>query len=313
MESVEQGEEVIPDGVLTFPSLVDSILTYRKLDDSSAILIEEVITSLATAGDAQTTIAVDIENAFAWNIESVLLTGLIQRSYIVDRSGRNIGLSTDTPFENAESDKVPEQFIFDSILAELPARAIKVGDSWPLQAVCYPLGYKNSDGFRIISRDSEVRASSLYVNSVGKRVLVLDYTFVETISSQAKSAKDEKICRYTGKHEFNIDEGRWEKIDGLITYPAFEKFKMLSKTYRVELRLSDQLPPDGFYIFEPEAKLRISGQPSILKWPFDKLSYEFSDKILFQEALLNQHPNARILERMLDAAALEQSSGKAKQ
>ena len=105
-----------------------------------------------------------------------------------------------------------------ALMSELPKGPVKTGDTWDINFICLELGA----GFTADAADrvNIVRLADLKKNVQMENIATLEYLLTEKVSGAMsnpmtqQTIPTEMTCSYIGRHEFNIDQGRWESISG---------------------------------------------------------------------------------------------------
>ena len=105
-----------------------------------------------------------------------------------------------------------------ALMSELPKDPVKIGDTWEINFICLELGA----GFTADAADrvNIVRLTDLKRNVQMENIATIEYLLTEKVSGSMsnpmtqQTIPTEMTCSYIGRHEFNIDQGRWENING---------------------------------------------------------------------------------------------------
>jgi len=105
-----------------------------------------------------------------------------------------------------------------ALMFELPKDPVKPGDTWDINFICLELGV----GFTEDSADrvNIVRLTDMKKNVQLQNIATLEYLLTEKVAGSMtnpmtkQTIPTEMTCSYMGRHDFNIDLGRWENIKG---------------------------------------------------------------------------------------------------
>ena len=105
-----------------------------------------------------------------------------------------------------------------ALMFELPKGPVKPGDTWDINFMCLELGVGFTEDFA--DRVNIVRLADVKKNVQLQNIATLEYLLTEKVSGSMtnpmtkQTIPTEMTCNYIGRHDFNIDHGRWENIKG---------------------------------------------------------------------------------------------------
>jgi hypothetical protein len=105
-----------------------------------------------------------------------------------------------------------------ALMFELPKGPVKPGDTWDINFICLELGVGFTEVFA--DRVNIVRLTDVKKNVQLENIATLEYLLTEKVSGSMtnpmtkQTIPTEMTCSYIGRHDFNIDQGRWENING---------------------------------------------------------------------------------------------------
>ena len=105
-----------------------------------------------------------------------------------------------------------------ALMFELPKDPVQAGDTWEINFICLELGVGFTEDFA--DRVNIVRLADVKKNVQLENIATLEYLLSEKVSGSMtnpmtkQTIPTEMTCSYVGRHDFNIDRGRWENVVG---------------------------------------------------------------------------------------------------
>jgi len=134
-----------------------------------------------------------------------------------------------------------------ALMFELPKGPVKPGNTWDLNFICLELGAGFTEDFA--DRVNMVRLTDVRKNVQLEKIATLEYLLTEKVSGSMtnpmtnQTMPTEMTCSYIGRHEFNIDQGRWESTNGELRI-ASSGFMNSKAVQNLAMKRIEQLP-DG--------------------------------------------------------------------
>jgi len=130
---------------------------------------------------------------------------------------------------------------------EFPKGPVKPGNTWDINFRCLELGAGFTGDFA--DRVNMVRLTDVRKNVQLEKFATFEYLLTEKVSGSMinpmtkQTIPTEMTCSYIGRHEFNIDQGRWENINGELRIDS-SGFMNSRAVQNLAMKRIEQLP-DG--------------------------------------------------------------------
>lgn len=233
------------DGYFSFPKEIQYfVVVNRNTENPEFFSTKKIIQSIFfddSYGEIPE-VAISLESAFLGE-PTIVMEGMKSAEITYNSSGKLLRLDSEKKLNDAGwdndilSDEMVRQlqgfgkksldyiFLLDAIFVQLPTSPVRIGDKWKIKGACNREGYlllKNTEN-RNFTRKSQISFIDVERNDYGREIAILEYQYYERYVVSHGEDTTVASCEYSGVHYFDVENGRWIKIEGefVTKYPDF--------------------------------------------------------------------------------------------